>query len=151
MTKLAIMEEQEGAEIKTARTYFRSDFISINLLKNLLRITTAYLIGLLLWCGYNFEKVLALLNTMDITKMGIIILISYIGTVIIFMVSSYSIYAYRFHQNENKFYTYRDMLGHLLYEYEQEEKAAKEQEQNSRGHNRRRKRGGRRNDNIVKY
>ena len=45
MTKLADFEQRNRKLLQNAGEYYRGDFIGIRLLKNLFRITAAYLLG----------------------------------------------------------------------------------------------------------
>lgn len=49
MSKIAVMEKHHGEELQKAREYYRSDYVAVQLLKNVCYLTVAYMIGLLLW------------------------------------------------------------------------------------------------------
>lgn len=145
MTKLAEFEQDKGADIELVRTHYRSDYISVHLLKNLLRITVAFIVGFALWACYNAEKVLEMLNTMDIVGFGIRLLVIYGITIVISMILSYILYTMRFYQNEKQFQDYKNMLQQLISEYDLEKGVER-----PRSSRRRRERGGRGNDDTVK-
>jgi len=120
MTKLAILEEDHGDMIEKAKTYYRSDYISGYLLKNIFFYTLAFLIGLLLWSSYRMEALLQELNTMDIIGLAWKILIFYGITMAGYLVCTYVIYYKRFNNAEKKLTVYRLLLDKLLKEYDKE-------------------------------
>ena len=58
MTKLADFEQHNGEMLYKAGTYYCSDYVSAQMMKNLFRITAAYLIGLGLWACYRLDWLL---------------------------------------------------------------------------------------------
>lgn len=152
MTKLAEFEQDNKVDLDRVKTCYRSDYISVHLLKNLFRITLAFLIGFALWICYNFDTVLEMLNRMDIVGFGFRILFIYGIIAVLFLAVTYIIYSYRFYHNEKQFVKYQSMLNRLLTEYD------RETGKNIRrsGHERRRERdrkehGGRKDDSIVRH
>lgn len=78
MTKLAMEEEHHEKELQDVKAYYRSDYISVRMFKNALRLTLAFGVGFLLWGCCNLDAVMKRLNTMDILGMGMRICIFYI-------------------------------------------------------------------------
>lgn len=144
MTKLAAFEEEHHGMIRQAGTYYRSDFVGVNLLKNILRGTAAFFIGLALWACYHSEELMEKLNTMDVMGLGRQILIAYGVLMILFLALSYVIYSIRFFQCEKKLQSYRLMLERLGKEYEQEETAGRPRRRSAERRSAERRSAGRR-------
>lgn len=145
MTKLADFEEKNREDLYHAENYYRGDYIGIHLLKNLLRITIAYLIGAGLWACSHMDSLMKKLNTMDVKGTGIKVLVSYVIIAALFLLLTYVIYTVRFYRSEKKLQTYRNMLEHLILEYDRE--MPERRRRNSR--EKRRKRGGKDHDSVV--
>ena len=120
MTKLADFEQRNRKLLQNAGEYYRGDFIGIRLLKNLFRITAAYLLGAALWAVYNEEAIMKKLNTMDIQGLAAGLLIAYGIVLILFLTLTYVISAVEHYKAEKKQQTYRNMLERLVLEYDHE-------------------------------
>lgn len=145
MTKLADFEQKNGRWMRNAEGYYRSDYIGIHLLKNLIRITLAYLAGAGLWACAHMESLMKKLNTMDIRETGIKLLVSYIIIAVLFLALTYVIYTIRFYQSEKKLQTYRNMLERLILEYDREEPGRGKRSSREK----RRRQGGTDHDSTV--
>lgn len=145
MTKLAHFEQKNRNFLRDAENYYRSDYIGIHLLKNLIRITLAYFIGAGLWACYHMDSLLKKLNTMDIRETGMRLVISYGIIAVIFLMLTYVIYAVRFYRMEKKLLSYRNMLERLIMEYDREK--PERLRRNSR--EKHRSQGGMDDDSIV--
>lgn len=143
MTKLAEFEQESKDDLELVKTSFRSDYISSHLLKNLFRITLAFLIGFALWICYHMERVLEMLNVMDVTSFGIRVLVIYGIVVLIFMVVTYIVYSLHFYHHEKQFLKYQNMLQRLVNEYEIEDTQTVRKVRRMRREN-----GGRHNGSI---
>lgn len=145
MTKLAHFEQKNRNFLRDAENYYRSDYIGIHLLKNLIRITLAYFIGAGLWACYHMDSLLKKLNTMDIRETGMRLVISYGIIAVLFLMLTYVIYAVRFYRMEKKLLSYRNMLERLIMEYDREK--PERLRRNSR--EKHRSQGGMDDDSIV--
>ena len=146
MIKLADFEKRNHKELRNAETYYRSDYIGIHLLKNLIQITIAFLIGAGLWACYYAEPLMKKLNKMDIRGTGVKLLIAYIVTVTLFLALNYVIHTVRFYLAERKLQTWRNMLDRLVLEYDAETPHRMER----RGRERHRRREEDDDDSTVK-
>lgn len=145
MTKLAHFEQKNRNFLRDAENYYRSDYIGIHLLKNLIRITLAYFIGAGLWACCHMDSLLKKLNTMDIRETGMRLVISYGIIAVLFLMLTYVIYAVRFYRMEKKLLSYRNMLERLIMEYDREK--PERLRRNSR--EKHRSQGGMDDDSIV--
>ena len=78
MSKIAVMEKHHGEELQKAREYYRSDYVAVQLLKNVCYLTVAYMIGLLLWGVANMDMLIEKLNRMQIKGILAGVIISYL-------------------------------------------------------------------------
>ncbi len=96
MTKMASYEEKEGKESVAIGKYFRSDYISIQVMKAVLSATIAFAIVLALYIFYDFEVFMQDIYKIDLFKFAKNVLICYGVTVVIYGAISYVICSYRY-------------------------------------------------------
>jgi len=118
MTKLADFEQKNARMLREAKGYYRGDYIGIQLLKNLIRGTAAYLLCLGLWACWRMDYVMEHLNTMDIREIVMGIAVSYGIAMFVFLLLTYILASVRFYRDGRKLQTYRNMLECLELEYE---------------------------------
>lgn len=119
MTKLASYEANEGKKYLAIGRYFRSDYISLQLLKALLSGTLAFCILAGLSVLYDIEAFMKnFYQTADmielIKEMGIVYLIS-VG---VYMLIAYVIAVYRYNRSRQSLKTYYGNLKKLSKLYE---------------------------------
>ena len=119
MTKLASYEANEGKKYLAIGRYFRSDYISLQLLKALLSGTLAFIILAGLSVLYDIEAFMKnFYQTADmielIKDMGIVYLI-FIG---IYMLIAYVVAVYRYNRSRQSLKTYYGNLRKLSKLYE---------------------------------
>ena len=66
MTKMASYEEKEGKRNMAIGKYFRSDYITIQVLKSVLSATICYALCLALYIFYDFETFMQDIYKMDL-------------------------------------------------------------------------------------
>ena len=119
MTKLASYEANEGKKYLAIGRYFRSDYISLQLLKALISGTLAFAILAGLSVLYDLEAFMKnFYQTADVIKlikdMGIVYLI----TVGIYMLIAYVHAAYQYNRSRQSLKTYYGNLKKLSKTYE---------------------------------
>lgn len=119
MTKLASYEADEGKKYLAIGRYFRSDYISLQLLKALISGTVAFCILAGLFILYDVESFMKnFYQTADMIElikgMGIIYLIS-VGT---YMLIAYVVAAYKYNRSRQSLKTYYGNLKKLSKLYE---------------------------------
>jgi hypothetical protein len=134
MTKLANYEQKHKRQLQEAGGYYRSDYIGIQLLKNFFRVTVIYLIGLIFWCCYHFEELMEKLNTMDLKGTVRGMLIVYLLLAAAWLLITYIAGTIWFYRGEKIRQTYRNMLGHLLMEYDCERPLRPKRREKNRKH-----------------
>ncbi len=96
MTKLASYEKREGKENMVISKYFRSDFISLHLLKAVVVSTIAYFIGFGLYLLYNFEELLENIYETDFLLLAKNAISIYVVFVVVYCCLCYIVFTYRF-------------------------------------------------------
>lgn len=118
MTKLALMEKHKGGAITQAKDYYRSDYISVRMFRNALRITAAFFTGLLLWGLYHLDAVMAKMNTLDIREMLFGIGLAYGGSMVIGLLLTYITATKSYFGSQRELQMYRVLLEQLEKENE---------------------------------
>ena len=120
MTRMASYEEHEGKKNVAIGSYFRSDYISLQLLGSILSATIAFF----LLCGamvvYDFERFMQDIYKEDLLAAGKRLLIFYIAFVGVYTVISYVVYSYRYMKARKSLRQYYHNLKHLSVLYEEE-------------------------------
>lgn len=96
MTKLAIYEKSEGRQSIGMTKYFQGDYVSWNVIKTIIWITVAYILGAGVWLIYNSEDILqniASLNYFAIIRYAVLL---YCILVIGYAVIAYFVYSARY-------------------------------------------------------
>lgn len=119
MTKLASYEANEGKKYLAIGRYFRSDYISLQLLKALISGTLAFCVLVGMFVLYDIEAFMKnFYQTADminlIKELGIVYLIA-IG---IYMLITYVVAAYRYNRSRQSLKTYYGNLKKLSKLYE---------------------------------
>lgn len=96
MTKMAIYEKNEGKRmIKTAK-FFKSDYVSMGVLKSLITTTIAYLLILVLFALSSAEDIVSMMNKIDITSAVLLLVMVYVLMLMVFAIISAFICSYQF-------------------------------------------------------
>lgn len=96
MTKLASYENNEGKKNMAIGNFFRSDYISWEVLKSIICATIAFAIILVVEITYNFESFMLDIYKTDLLSLGKSVLVKYLIFVGAYGVLTYVIYAYRY-------------------------------------------------------
>lgn len=96
MTKMASYEEHEGKKNVAIGSYFRSDYIAIQVLKSIIYATIAYAVVFGLFVFYDLEVFMQDIYKMDLISFARNVLIYYGITVGVYALASYAIYSYRY-------------------------------------------------------
>lgn len=120
MTRMASYEENEGKKNVSIGSYFRSDYISLQVLKSVISATIAFA----LLCGavilYDLEVFMQDIYKEDLLAAGKKLLIYYIVFVAVYAVISYVVYSYRYNKARKSLRQYYNNLKQLSLLYEEE-------------------------------
>lgn len=117
MTKLAHYENEQGKENLKISRYYRSDYIGIGLLKNLLLISLGYI---LLWgiiIAYNLDFLLDNLHKLNFTAVFTEVVVGYAIIVLIYSAITYAMKFLRYLKAQKNVQEYYDNLDELVQLY----------------------------------
>lgn len=78
MTKLASYETKEGKEEIDISTYYRKDYVSVNVLRTLLWVTLGYVIAVALLCIANLEVLIENITLGKIITLAVGVIVLYL-------------------------------------------------------------------------
>lgn len=118
MTKLASYESGEGKRNAAIGSYFRSDYIGIQVIKSIICSTIAFLICFGLYVLYDFETFMLDLYKMDLFVFAKNVLIVYASVVVGYAILTYIVYSYRYSKTRKSLKNYYNNLRKLYSLYE---------------------------------
>lgn len=98
MTRMAAYEKEEHKKNKTIVSFFRSDYISMQMLKSIISTTIAFLIMFGLYVLYDFEVFMKEIYKMDMFEFAKNVIIIYLIFVGIFSVITYVVSLYQYNR-----------------------------------------------------
>ena len=117
MTELAHYETEEGKEDLKISRYYRSDYIGIGLLKNLLLITLGYILLWGLLIAYNLDFLLDNLHKLNFSFVIVEVVAGYIVVVVIYSAITYAMRFSRYLKAKKSVQEYYDKLDELVQLY----------------------------------
>lgn len=96
MTKMAAYEENEGKKYMSIGSYFRSDYMGMQVIRSVICGTLAFLLLAGLYVYYHFETMMQDIYKMDLMLMGRKVLFYYIVFIAVYSVITYVIYSFRY-------------------------------------------------------
>lgn len=118
MTKLASYESGEGKKNAAIGSYFRSDYIGMQVVKSVIYATIAFFTMFGLYILYDFEVFMAEIYKMDLFEFAKSVLKFYGVTVLGFAVVTYIVYAYRYSKAKKSLKNYYNNLKKLASLYD---------------------------------
>lgn len=122
MTKMAAYEENEGRKNMATGSYFRGDYIELQILKSIFSATIAYLVLFGMFIYYDFEVFMQNIYKMDLIEFGKNALLYYFVFVVAYALLSYIVYSYRYSKAKKSLKRYFYNLKQLAALYELESK-----------------------------
>ena len=120
MTKLAIYEEKEGKEDIKMSKYYKSDYVRYHMLKNIVSVTVAYILILVMIIVYNLELIVRDAVNLDYKRYGVYALGFYVLILSIYITGSIIGYSMKYDSSRKKLGRYYKMLRKLSRMYEEE-------------------------------
>ena len=121
MTKMASYEEREGKKYVAIGSYFRSDYLTVQVLKSVLSAALAFVIAFALYIFYNFEVFMQDIYKMDLIGFAQTVLIWFGVTVVGYGVLAYIVYSYRYAKAKKSLKCYYHNLKKLNSLYNQQQ------------------------------
>lgn len=118
MAKMAAYEENEGKKNVAIGSYFRSDYISMQVIGSMIGGTAAFAICFALYLFYDFEIFMVEVYKMDLFAFAKKVLIMYLVAVIGYGMISYIIYSIRYSKAKKSLKNYYNNLKKLSSMYD---------------------------------
>ncbi len=118
MTKLASYEEQEGKKNLVIGNYFRSDYISLQLIKSIVCATIAFGLMFGLYVLYDVENFMQEIYKMDLIQFARNVLILYVIFVAVYGIVSYLVSSYKYSKAKKSLKCYYNNLKKLSSKYD---------------------------------
>ncbi len=122
MTRLASYEQGEGKENAEIGTYFRGDYIGLQVIKSVISATICYGIVIATMILYDSESFLSDIYKMDIVSYARNMIIYYVIFVGGYSIITYILYSIRYRKARIKLKTYFNNLRRLQALYQKERK-----------------------------
>lgn len=120
MTKMAAFEERDGKKSLAIGSYFRSDYIGWQVLKSIISATIAFVVVFAMYIFYDFEIFMTDIYKMDLLEFARNVLFFYLGTVGVYALISYIVYAVRYSRAKKSLRVYYMNLHKLSSMYRNE-------------------------------
>ncbi len=98
MTRMAAYEKEEHKKNKTIVSFFKSDYISMQMLKSVISTTIAFVIMLGLYVLYDFEVFMKEIYRMDMFEFAKSVIIIYVIFLCITLLITYVISLYKYNR-----------------------------------------------------
>ncbi len=115
MTKMASYEEHEGKKNVAITKYFRSDYISYQILKSVISATLAFLLFFAIFIFYDFEVFMQDIYKIDLLVFARNVLIAYAVTVGGYVLITYVVSLYRYNKAKKSMKCYYNNLKKLAF------------------------------------
>ena len=122
MTKMASYEANEGRKNVSIGSYFRGDYIGLQVIRAVISGTVGFFIAFGMYILYNFEELMADIYKMDLLQFGKKVIIAYLSVIVLYTVVSYCVYTYRYTKAKKSLKRYYNNLKKLSYLYDKETK-----------------------------
>ena len=113
MTRMASFEANEGKQAIRICNYFRSDYVTLNVVRSAVAATVAFFLLGGLYIYYNVDMLLQEIYSIDIIEMGRTTVTAYIIFVGTFALISYVVYSFRYDRARKSLRDYNNALKSL--------------------------------------
>jgi cation transport ATPase len=110
MTRLALYEKNQLKEDETAENYFKTDYISKQLLGSLVSGTIAFLVAAGAYAAYNFDIIMLSIYSADVKGLLRQVLFDYVLFMAAFLLITWVIYAARYRKSRRGLHRYFSAL-----------------------------------------
>lgn len=122
MTRLAAYEQKEGKQNEEIGSYFRDDYIGLQILKSVIYATIAFVLILALFVLYDSELFMTDIYKIDIMEYAKRLVFYYLGFTGIYVIISYIVYAIKYRKAKKRLKVYFNNLKRLQILYQRERK-----------------------------
>ncbi|MDD2970597.1 MAG: hypothetical protein PHE02_00500 [Lachnospiraceae bacterium] len=119
MTRMASYEEDEGKTNVSIGSYFRGDYIGLQLIKSIISATLAFVLMVVLVVTYDIGSFMQDIYKLDLIQIGRTLLIAYLAVVGVYTLISYLVYSHRYNMAKKSLKCYYANLKQLSTLYEE--------------------------------
>ena len=119
---MAAYEADEGKKNMAIASYFRSDYMGLQIIKSIICATIAYLILFGLFIYYDFETYMQDIYKMDLMAFGKKVLLYYVIFVVAYSLICYIVYSIRYYKAKKSLKKYYNRLKQLSAMYDLEKR-----------------------------
>lgn len=120
MTRMAAYEENEGKKYMSIGSYFRSDYMGLQIIKSIICATLAFLIIAGLYIYYHFDTLMQDVYKVDLMVMGKRVLFYYVIFTVGYSLITYIVYSFRYSRAKRSLKHYYHHLKQLAAIYDLE-------------------------------
>lgn len=113
MTKMAIYEKNEGKKMLKTAKYFKSDYVSLGILKTVIAVTFAFLAIVILVTLCQADTLIENINSLDYLALGRQVAGYYIGLIVVFGIISGAVYSFKFESSRKEMKKFFSRLNKL--------------------------------------
>lgn len=132
MTELALFEKKHASQMKTVNQYFKSDYISRNLLRGFISYTLCSILLFGMWVLFNVEVVLSSIGMDELKGLAFRGGALYLGGLFLYVVLTIIVYGGRYEYEERMNRIYIAKLKHLDKRYDIHRRSQKNGEREER-------------------
>lgn len=118
MTRLASYEKHEGKKNVAIGSYFRSDYISMQVIGSMISAAIAFVIGFAVYIFYDFEGFMQNIYKMDLFAFAQDVLVAFLLFVAGYGAIAYAVYSIRYSRAKKSQKNYYNNLKKLAGMYE---------------------------------
>ena len=122
MTKMAAYEEKEGKTYMSIGSYFRSDYMGMQVIRSIISATFAFLIICGFYVYYHLESLMQDIYKLDVWTLGKQVILYYIIFVAAYALITYIVYSFRYSKAKRSLKRYYRHLKQLAAIYDIEKK-----------------------------
>lgn len=122
MTRMAAYESGEGKKNGAIGSYFRGDYIGLQVLKSVCYATISYFLICGMYVLYYFDTIMDGIYEIDLWGLARKAALSYIIMIVVYAVISYIVYSYKYGRAKRKQRAYVGRLRQLSRIYQDEAK-----------------------------
>lgn len=113
MAQMSYYKEHVGKKNQNMASYFRSDYIGLQVLKSIISATIVFLIIIALMVYYDFENLLKDIYQIDLMSTGRSILKVYLMFVVVYSVITYLVFWFKYRKSQRNLKEYYKGLRRL--------------------------------------
>lgn len=113
MTKMAIFEKNNKRDLQLHIKYFKSDYVTLGILKSIIAATFAYVLLAAAYVLLKMEDVISNINNLDYAAIGSKAVLYYVIFIVVYAIISFFVYAIKYEKAKDDVNKYNTRLLRL--------------------------------------